>query len=609
MEEFSDMNEAQFQDMLRNTFLDEASFLLDELEIGLLNLEMQQDKSEVMGRIFRAAHSIKGSAGAVNLSDVAAFAHIEEDCLALLRANPELITSHIVSVLLKGVDALKWRILAIKDDCTKAGIPWDVSEISSELKFLTKSLTRGEKSTPNVGEIAIGLGLVSQSAVEKAAVHQEQIRVKRIGDVMVEQGSMTPANLEKVLQVQEAVTVGKKKSTAATLKVDSDRIESILNLAGELVSLKSQIIQNPIIKGLGDSHIDSMLSQMDKNIRDLYDRTLAVRMTSLKPLFQKMQRVCRDLSEQLVRQVDFSSEGEDTELDRVITEQISDPLTHLIRNAIDHGIECVDARRSSGKEPNGRITLRAFTRSGSVVIEVSDDGAGIDRAKVFNKALEQGLIPKNTEISKLSEMQVNNFLFMPGFSTAASVTNVSGRGVGLDVVKSNIDSIRGQIEIESVAGRGSTFRMILPLTTAITDGIVVRSLDQRYVFPIATISEFACFSNDMVVSLSPEIEALNYRAETLPLFRLHRLLRRPEHSTIDNVAVITIVRGKRIAISVDAILGQSQVVLKPVDSNFAKISRSLSGAAVLDDGKVGFVLDVAELIASATSKNLNQSVA
>jgi len=566
------LEEELFYAQLKQTFLEEAAFLLEDVEEAMLTLDAEDQRDESLARIFRAAHSVKGSAASVGFTDLAAFAHIAEDCLSVLRAQSSLVRPDIVSLLLDSIDALKARVQSIREDESVAGKPWDVRELTARLKAVTAELTHvhvhPEKTEPEPYSQSFGF-------------FDDEPPVHAAADTDIHGSSPVKGSAEKS---------GKIAHTGSqVLKIDAERVESVLQLVSQLVVLKSQL---ELDQG-ASAHKSTAFVSLDKVVRELYDRALSMRMNSLKQLFVKMQRTIRDISTKIGKPVDFVMEGEDTELDRGLIEQIGDPLVHLIRNAIDHGIEASAERMRKGKGERGHIALRAFRRGSSVVIEISDDGGGINPAKIVAKAIEKKLITEDAAAS-LTPRQINGLLFLAGFSTAASVTDLSGRGVGLDVVKSNVEAVKGHIEIDSVLDQGSTFRVILPLTAAIMSGVVVEVGEEKYIVPMEAVQEFIKLKDGMLKGYGGSGQLLYVRGHYCPITHLGTLMNTPG-SQRGETALLLESGGNRLGIIVDRVLGISQVVLKSVRN--ISSGGVIAGAAVLGDGRVAPVLDVPSLVA------------
>ena len=382
---------------------------------------------------------------------------------------------------------------------------------------------------------------------------------------------------------------------ASSIRVSVEKVDELINLVGELVIAQSMV--NQVIGQIPAEILPAMqgaLTTMDRCTRDLQNRVMSVRMVPLASVFRRFPRVVRDLAGAMGKQIAVKITGEDTELDRQMIEQIADPLTHLIRNAVDHGIGTPEDRQRCGKPPEGTVGLHAYHEGGNVVIEVSDDGRGLDREAIRRKAATQGLIGPDDD---LSETQIHALIFAPGFSTAEQVTDVSGRGVGMDVVKRNIEALNGSVGIESAPGRGSTFRIRLPLTMAILDGLAASLSGDIYIFPLLSVIESFRPKAVEVKTIAGRGEVVMVRGRPVPLVRLHRLFHCPDATTDPTRGLVVLMehQGKKLGILVDDLLGQMQVVMKSIETNYRKVE-GLSAATILGDGQVAFVLDVPGLI-------------
>lgn len=373
----------------------------------------------------------------------------------------------------------------------------------------------------------------------------------------------------------------------------------LVDMVGELVIAQSMVAQDPTIQSLQSQALARNISQVGKITRDLQEAAMSLRMVTVKATFQKMSRLVRDVASKSGKKVNLSLAGEDTELDRNVVEQISDPLVHMIRNAIDHGIETPDVRLDCGKDSEGQLTLSAYHQGGSIVIEIRDDGRGLDRNKVFDKAVSKGLIREGTSRTSMTDLEVFNMIFLPGFSTAELVTNLSGRGVGMDVVRRNIEALRGKIEIESTLGHGTTFRLRLPLTLAIIDGMIVRVGKSRYVVPTLSIEQSFRPRMEDVHYVIDKGECVHVRGAVLPIYRLKDVFDQPDGCTElgEGILVVVEVDGQRSCLFVDEIVGQQQVVIKSLGMSRDR-TVGLSGGAIMTDGRVALIVDVGTLVES-----------
>lgn len=382
------------------------------------------------------------------------------------------------------------------------------------------------------------------------------------------------------------------KGEAQSIRVSTEKIDALMNLVSEIVIAQSMLTsaQNADT----DERTRAAITQMERHVRDLHERVMAIRLLPVSYLFNRFPRMVRDTAAKLGKRVNFEIEGEETELDRTLLESLSDPLTHLIRNAIDHGIEPPDVRRQQGKPETGTIKLSAFQSEGRIYIEVRDDGKGIDTERVRQKAIQLGWI---TENDHPSEETLYDFLFQPGFSTAQQVSDLSGRGVGMDVVKRNVESLGGSISVQSKQGEGTRFLLRVPLTLAIMDGLGLTVGEEHYIVPLTAVVEAFQYENLQHTALFDRYEMVNVRGEFIPLVRLREFVGLPEGER-DGLIVVLEQEGQQIALLIDGIAGQQQVVLKSLEENFTRVP-GFAGATILGDGRVALILDVSDLIRRA----------
>jgi two-component system, chemotaxis family, sensor kinase CheA len=561
--------QANFQAM----FLDEAIALLEDYEAGLLALEDSADPAAAMATIFRAIHSIKGSGASVGFVELASFAHANEDCLAALRLAPKKLTKDILSLLLAGLDIIRTWLPNLKKLGPSAPAPAGANDLRLIIRRATEKLgTTNANNQPSPPAPGAAPAPDSAMGVSKPSV----VAAKPIG----------PA------EATNAKSGGKIAKAGTSVKIDSDRLDSLLDLIGELVVIKSQIIADDQLKDSVDTRLNALLNLLDKNVRELYGQALRMRMTPVKGLMLKLDRAVRDASHQVNKDVSFVVIGEDCELDRILIEKIGDPLMHLVRNAVDHGLENSAGRVKAGKPERGNITITASSRGSSIFFEIVDDGRGIDRQVIIQKAVEKGLIADVAAAANFSDAEVFNFLFMSGFSTAAKVTELSGRGVGLDVVRSNVKALKGNVEISSTLGQGSKFTLQLPLTTAIADGLIVRIGAERYILPLDAVDEIFSLEAVSVVPMGQQGDCVSVHGKFYPLVNLAKEF----GLEAGDQDVLIIINGgqKKYAIKIDEILGQSQVVQKSLHESLSG-SVGISGTAILGDGRVALVMDTGAL--------------
>ncbi|MGH7506139.1 MAG: chemotaxis protein CheA, partial [Longimicrobiales bacterium] len=381
----------------------------------------------------------------------------------------------------------------------------------------------------------------------------------------------------------------------AWMRVRTDRLDRLVDTIGELVIAHSMVAQDGAVTSSGNDVLRRKVTHATKIVRELQDLSISMRMVPLKGMLKKLARVVRDAAAKSGKLIDFSTEGEDTEIDRNMVELIGDPLVHMIRNAVDHGIEPPTEREAAGKSPRGSISVSARHAGGSVVITMTDDGRGLDRTKILDRAVARGLIDPERGVS---DRDVFELIFTPGFSTAEQVTDLSGRGVGMDVVRRNVEALRGRIDIDSQAGNGSSFSIRLPLTLAITDGMLVRVGSERYILPTVNIQMSFLPQREMLSTVAGRGEMVLLRGDVMPVLRLHRMLGvNDAESDITRGLLVIVGSGeRRAALLVDELLGQQQLVAKSLGAGLGRVP-GVSGGAILGDGRVGLILDVAEIMA------------
>jgi two-component system chemotaxis sensor kinase CheA len=464
--------------------------------------------------------------------------------------------------------------------------------VPRETNDASRTTLHDSTSPKPLGEILMEEGVITPDVLHNALSQQ-----KRLGEILVEQQAATPRQIAQALDKQQklAQAASGKKAESVSIRVDTEKIDKLIDLVGELVITQS------MLSDLGARFaMDKLpvllerLVQLERNTREIQERVMAVRMMPIGTAFNRFPRLVRDLAAKNGKQIQLVLSGEETELDKTVIESIGDPLTHLVRNSADHGLEPPDERVTSGKPEQGTITLNAFHEGGSICITVADDGRGLNRDKILAKALTQGLI---SESEKLTDDQIWPLIFKPGFSTAEKVTDVSGRGVGMDVVKRNIESLGGAVTIRTEAGKGTTFTLKLPLTLAIIDGLTVRVGPETYIVPLLSVIESIQPQRDAVKTVVGRGEVVNVRDTYHPVVRLAEVFGVKPDITDPAQAILVILEteGERVAVMVDELLGQQQVVIKSLEKNFQKVA-GLAGATILGDGTVGFILDVRGLI-------------
>jgi len=554
---------------LRAEFLVETTFFLEQIEESFLLLKDPEKKSEQLASVFRLMHSIKGAGGAVGLPELSEFAHVVEDLLSILRVKPIKIDDALLSLLLQTVDALKARLAHLQ---AGGSDHWAIEAFKVQIRGVTESLTNANSD-----------GVATKVTTSDPGGAKTKIPV---------QSWTGPAKPEAEASVATPVKpVGKQ-----FVKVDLDRVDVILDTVGELVVIRSQLMTEVQAVAHDNPRLVSIIELYDRSIRDLQEKAMGLRLTPLKSTFVKLQRVARDLSVKLNKRIHVELHGEDTEIDRQVVEALADPLLHLVRNSLDHGIETADVRIKAGKPAMAEVAIQAHIVGSQIQISISDDGAGVDVKRVFAKAKSRGLISQETEFKSMTETEILDLIFRPGFSTAETVSEVSGRGVGLDVVKTNVLRLKGQVQVQVRPGLGTTFLIILPMKTSVTDGILIRSETHPTILPLDSILEILDAKQVDLISVRSKGQYLRWRNSMVPVFTMSQLLGKSQSGvTIENRVLLVIdCLGRSLGVLVEEILGQNQVVSKQIHSIEGQ-DKEMGGAAILGDGRVALVVDPLEL--------------
>lgn len=597
-----------FEQELKKGFLEEATQLLGDAEQCFLALEANPQDLPTLEKIFRLAHNIKGSSKAVGFDSLGAFTH-EFETFMLKCKNGEIpITSQSITLLLKCTDHIRVFIDGLKEDLAAQV---DSSSLVSELQNFSPN---GAETVASPKPVEEELPSTALSTPPEATLSSD-IPAKEL-HVEPAQTTVEVPNRRKELPQQAEQDAAQKKpapvqgQTDESIRVSLARLEKLLNFVGELV------IYQTVLKEQAYSDNASVLRktvhQMGKVTKEVQDISMSLRMIPLKQTFQKMQRIVRDTSGLLGKKVSLSIQGEETEVDKTVLESLGDPLVHLIRNAVDHGIEMPEERLKKGKPESGTVHLTARHESGKLVIEVKDDGGGISAEKLRKKALEKGILRQGQSLPDKESIEL---IFHPGFSTKAQVTEVSGRGVGMDVVKTNIEQMQGEVQVETVEGSGSTFKILLPLTLAIIDGMVVRCGSDRFIIPLSHVHESVKPENQDLKKTTGLGEILLLRGENLPVVRLSQALGKkaaPQaNSSTENseqIAIIIRTQEKPFATLVDDVIGQHQVVVKKLGSEIQSL-RGFSGSAILGDGRPALILELSDLFSKVPPQNSKRQVA
>ena len=699
---------------VKQTFIVECRELLAAMEEALLTVEDQADTSESVNAIFRAVHTIKGSAGLFGLDPIVRFAHTVESVMDRIRGGKIPMTPELVGIFLECHDHLVQLIGTVHDNAAepeesvKQGeallaslVPWLEASVATlpaavrptvatreeggrdhwhisvrfshhvlqngmdplsfvrylrtlgkmvHLHALLERLPAGDDFDPELCYLGLEMDLDTQAdratlegvfefvqddsqvrLIPPHALVEDYIKLIRdlpeeehyLGELLVAGGCITPRELEEALRTQKGDDDGRKLGTilvqdqsvpppvvAAALekqkkfqerqagelkvvKVAAEKLDKLVNLVGELVIAGASA--QALAAQAKDGRLLEATATINKLVEEIRDNALSLRMVQIGETFNRFRRIVRDVSRELGKDIELEVHGADTELDKSIVEKIGDPLMHIVRNSIDHGIESLEVRRARGKPETGSLSLNAYHESGSIVIEVADDGGGLDRARILAKAVERGLVPAG---AALSDNEISALIFEPGFSTAASVSNLSGRGVGMDVVRRNIDELRGTVDIESYEGSGTTMRIRLPLTLAIIDGFRVEVDGTCFVVPLDTVIE--CLDLGPFLE-SEENHLINLRGEVLPFLRLREVFALPGARPAKERVVVIQFGETRAGVVVDKLLGEFQTVIKPLGELFRNL-KGVGGSTILGSGEVALILDVPQIVNLATRR-------
>lgn len=641
---------------VRSVLLDEARELLTEMEQALLAIETEGADGERINAIFRAAHTLKGSSGMFNLHLVVDFTHLMESLLVQVRTGEQAIDASLVSLLLSCGDYLSRlfdRVAEGREDedpdpATRAslcaelsayleGIPShataDAGPVAAQragshwritlrpqpqvfahgldpIPFVQYLADMGEvlalqvlqDGLPALGDLdpeSCHLGFmlelradVDRSTIEQALEFIEQdceIQIEALGSPVSEQDGSTLVELSERASALDLPEISRTRAAEQVfIKVDARKLDELINAVGELVIRNSACNSHPAIRQ--DAGLGELLEDVGHLVEQIRDRALNLRMVPIGEVFQRFPRVVRDVCKELGKRIDLQVSGADTELDKSMVEKLNDPLLHIVRNAMDHGIESIEQRRAAGKPEQGTLALNAYHQSGSVVIEISDDGRGLDTDRILKKARDRGLVEPDAQ---LAERDIFNLIFAPGFSTADKVTDLSGRGVGMDVVRQNIEQLRGTVDIQSTRGKGSTFRIQLPLTLAIIDGFQVAVGDADFVLPLDLVVECLEFREQR------GNDVFSLRGQPLPYLRLADRFGIPRKHNARECLVVVQCGDQHAGIVVDRFVGEIQAVIKPL-GNLLSGMRGFSGSTILGDGSVALLLDIPTLVTSVS---------
>jgi two-component system chemotaxis sensor kinase CheA len=607
-------------------FLVESYENLDQLDRNLVALEQTPTDREILSSIFRTIHTIKGTCGFLGFGKLEKVAHVGESLLSRLRDGELRLGADITSGLLAMVDAVRQMLACIEstgqdgdgDYSTLIATltqlqerpeprPHEAVAENTEAPAAQSPVPASAPQSPTLGDILVAEDLAQPEDVEHALARQQRGDPRKLGEILAEEGVVKPQQITEALHVQKEARAamsdapGQTEARASgaadsTIRVDVGLLDKLMNLVGELVLARNQILQFTATQE--DSAFVATSQRLNLITTELQAGVMKTRMQPIGNIWSKFPRVVRDLAIACGKQIRIEMEGKETELDKTIIEAIKDPLTHVVRNSADHGVETAEVRVARGKPAEGCLFLRAFHEGGQVNIEISDDGAGIDPERIKQKAQQRGLITAE-QAARMGDREAVNLIFLPGFSTAEQVTNVSGRGVGMDVVKTNIEKIGGTVDIHSKAGHGTTLKIKIPLTLAIIPALIVTSGGDRYAIPQVSLLELVRLEGDQArkgIETIHGAPVYRLRGNLLPLAYLNRELlvenQRAQGAESDAVNIVVLQADDRqFGLIVDEINDTEEIVVKPLGKQLKGIS-AFAGATIMGDGKVALILDV-----------------
>jgi two-component system chemotaxis sensor kinase CheA len=607
------MSDTPFDDpSLVQDFLVESEEFLQRMDQDMVALEATPLDAELLNRIFRALHTIKGTSGFLGFEPVVRLSHRAEDVLNALRKGEAQLNRPMIDALLAARDYLGKMLQDIRDGGLQQ---YEMDGLLQELESAQVS----RQSPPSLGELLVKQDVISSETLNAVLEEQSSApRPRKLGEMLVEKGLASPSDVGDALVRQKEIN--QPRAAQPTMRVEAAKLDDLINLIGELIIERNRLLQlsrDAVCGKTAMNDLGSSLAQSTARLsfitEELQSAGLKTRMVPIESVFRRFPRLVRDVAGNLKKEVDLILLGEETELDKTMVELIGDPLVHLVRNSLDHGLELPAVREQTGKGRRGTIQLEARQEGDQIVISISDDGAGIDPERIGRKAVEKGLVAAE-RLRSLSSREILDFIFLPGFSTAEKTTDLSGRGVGMDVVRTNLKKLNGSVEIDSHVSQGTTVKLRLPLTLAILPVLLVKVVSEIYALPLRSVAETAQLDSKQV-HLVEGSEVLCLRGETLPLLRLDQLFPatsaprlalsgNPSQLSIDEEdsekgqkIVILSATEKRFALIVDQLLGQESTVIKPL-GNYLHGCSSLSGATISGDGQVRLVLDPAGLLAN-----------
>jgi two-component system chemotaxis sensor kinase CheA len=603
-----ELNPAQDQELLQE-FQTEANDHLEQIESNLLSIEKDPSNADTLNALFRSFHTMKGVSGFLKLIPVQRLAHEVESLMDHARKGKLVLNSGMITLILQAQDTMKGFIQQITQALESGVLPTEIIPVSHLIAEVKETIIIALSGTIQAAEAPIEIAFQApqipsgqENVVPEALPIPKPVEQATVANAPA--ATKAPFSKTQSPFAPTASVPGKTHAPfgkthapfeknapitdTATIRVNTTKLDSLMDVVGELVIIQSQL-QESLQSAQGFADRQRGFSQLSRITKDLQRTSMSLRMVPIKPSFQKVSRMVRDLAKSSGKQVELHLFGEETELDRNVVEQIGDPLVHMIRNAIDHGIETPADRTKAGKDATGRIELKAYHMGSNIIIEMSDDGHGINAKKVHAKAISNGLIQAE---DNLTEQDMVELIFAPGLSTAEKVTDISGRGVGMDVVKKNIEQMRGNVEVATTLGKGTTFKIKLPLTMAIIDGLIVGVGEDRFILPTNSVKIALKPTAESLSMLQGRTQLLHWRGQSIPVIQLHKHFQIPAKAqqATEGIVVILDIFGRNYGLLVDELVSKQEVVIKNL-GNLLQSRPGIAGGAILGDGSIALILD------------------
>lgn len=591
----------EFELELKQDFLIESEDLLEAAEISFLNLTAGDNDDNLLNEIFRLAHNLKGTSKAVGFDQLSELTHNAENLILKLKDNVLIVNEDIISVLLEFKDMVADIINTLKQDLNAT---FEITEMITKINQVSEAKSNeitSEKETSETTNNQVEDIQISEAALESLRERGidfdlEELKLPNSDPKPIE---IAPPSTLSTPKEEKKVVISQKIDES--IRVNLSRIDAVNNIIGELVILQTTINQRRQ-EHIQDEISNNSIASMDKLFKVLQELTLSLRMLPLKSTFQKMSRIVRDTSKALNKEVQFNLIGEETEVDKTVLEKIADPLVHIIRNAVDHGLETPEQRSAAGKNSKGTIELMAYHEGNKLIIQITDDGKGIDPAVIKQKAIDKGILNAKTN---LSDQDIIQYIFHPGLSTKEAVTDLSGRGVGMDVVKTNIELLGGEVKLMSKVGTGTSLKISLPLTLAIIEGIVIKSSDQKFVLPLAQVHEIVQVKEKDLQQFTNIASLFTLRGDVLPLFDLNQKFNLAPSKKETRTTIVVRSLSQTFGVLIDDILLQQQIVIKNLGQDIANRT-GIMGSAIMSNGLPALILDLQDLFKQNIKETNNQ---